>query len=189
MRLGAISYYADFIISLLVVAGLIGLASIHNTWVGSAKFTFAAVGGFVLWTLLEYAIHRFVYHHAPYFKDIHDAHHAEPNAHIGAPPVVGVLLILAIFFAPFAQANVALASGLTTGVLLGYLAYMLIHHASHEWTLRPTSWLYQAKRHHALHHHRPEACNFGIVTSFWDHVFGTAYVGTLRRRNARGLSA
>jgi len=130
--------------------------------------------GLALWTLVEYAVHRWLYHSVPYFKDVHDAHHAEPNAHIGAPPVVCVALIFAIFFAPFANTHFTAACGLTTGILIGYMAYMLMHHAAHAWSPKPGTWLHGARRHHALHHFRAEECNFGITTAFWDHVFGTA---------------
>jgi sterol desaturase/sphingolipid hydroxylase (fatty acid hydroxylase superfamily) len=34
-----------------------------------------------LWKLLvEYAVHRLVYHHAPVFSVLHDSHHRVPNA-------------------------------------------------------------------------------------------------------------
>jgi sterol desaturase/sphingolipid hydroxylase (fatty acid hydroxylase superfamily) len=75
------------------------------------------------------------------------------------------------------------ASSLTTGVLAGYVGYMLVHHAAHYWTVSPGSWLNQARRHHALHHYHSETFNFGITTSIWDHVFGTAV--TSGREQAR----
>ena len=174
MRLSKLSYFADFYISMVLIAGLASFGSMLPTWLKRGEWVLYASLGFVLWTLLEYAIHRWLYHHVPYFKDIHEAHHAEPNAYIGAPATVGIALIFAIFFAPLATFNVVAASGLTAGVLMGYLAYMILHHAAHYWTLPPGSWLYQARRHHALHHYSSQASNFGIITSFWDHVFGTA---------------
>src|ERR1017187_7659446 len=34
---------------------------------------------------------------------------------------------------------------------------------------------YWAKRRHALHHYCGETNNFGIITDFWDRLFGTEY--------------
>ena len=181
MRLSKFSYFVDFFISAALIAVLAWLSLSAETWMQSTAWALYAVAGAVCWSLLEYAVHRWLYHRAPYFRELHAAHHAEPNAFIGAPPVVGILLIWALFFAPFVGTDFTLASGLTTGILIGYMAYMLVHHAAHYWTLSPASWLWQARRHHALHHHHADEHNFGITTSFWDHVFGTALV--VGRRN------
>jgi sterol desaturase/sphingolipid hydroxylase (fatty acid hydroxylase superfamily) len=175
MRLGTFDYYVDFFISAVLVAALAVHAVAFASAVQGLMWLAYAAGGAASWTLLEYGVHRFLYHRVPYFRELHDAHHAEPNAHIGAPPVLGIVLIFAVFFAPVVQTSVFAASGLTTGILLGYMAYMLVHHAAHEWKLSPASWLYGSLRHHALHHHHSVECNFGITTAFWDHAFGTAY--------------
>jgi sterol desaturase/sphingolipid hydroxylase (fatty acid hydroxylase superfamily) len=70
------------------------------------------------------------------------------------------------------------AGGFASGVLLGYAAYMLVHHATHHWPIGPGDWLYEARVRHLAHHYREDS-EFGIVTGFWDGVFGT----TGRRRN------
>ncbi|MEQ1670729.1 MAG: sterol desaturase family protein, partial [Hyphomicrobium sp.] len=110
----------------------------------------------------------------PFFKEQHDAHHAAPNAFIGAPPVLGIVMIFCLSYLPFVSVSVMAASGLTIGMLTGYLAYMLLHHAAHHWNVAPESWLYRLRRHHALHHHSRIDGNYGITTSFWDIVFGTS---------------
>ena len=48
----------------------------------------SAAAGFVFWTAMEYFVHRVLYHHAPYFTQMHNAHHAQPNAIILAPPII-----------------------------------------------------------------------------------------------------
>jgi sterol desaturase/sphingolipid hydroxylase (fatty acid hydroxylase superfamily) len=68
-----------------------------------------------------------------------------------------------------------LATGLTAGLATGYLWYMVVHHATHFWIGRRDSYLYAAKRRHALHHHRDGERNFGVTTGFWDRVFGTEF--------------
>jgi sterol desaturase/sphingolipid hydroxylase (fatty acid hydroxylase superfamily) len=174
MRLSKLGYYLDFFLSGALIAAFAVSAAMLPTWTMMSWWVAYAVAGCAAWTFIEYTVHRWLYHSAPYFRDVHDAHHAEPNAHIGAPPVICIALIFALFFAPLATANFTAASGVTTGILIGYMAYMLTHHAAHAWQPVPGSWLYEARRHHALHHFRSEECNFGITTSLWDHVFRTA---------------
>ncbi len=174
MRLSKLGYYLDFFLSAALIFGFAVMAASLPSWAMMSWWLFYVGLGAAVWTLIEYVVHRWLYHSVPYFRDVHDAHHAEPNAHIGAPPVICIAIIFAVFYAPLATAYVTAASGLTAGILIGYMAYMLMHHAAHAWTPPPGTWLYEARRHHALHHFRSEECNFGITTSFWDHVFGTA---------------
>lgn len=176
MRLSSIAYYADFAIAAAGICALAYASGIdsESTTRSALTWLLCAALGFIAWTLFEYVVHRVLYHAVPMFKDVHDAHHREPNAFIGAPPVVGPLMISAITYLPLSLWSPGVASGATAGMLLGYMAYMLIHHAAHFWNPRPGSWLHGARRHHALHHFRDEDGNFGITTSLWDHVFGTA---------------
>jgi len=183
MRLSPLGYYADFFISLALILGLGATALYPSTLEQSALWAAFFLTGFFLWTLIEYFVHRVLYHNVPWFESMHDAHHDEPNSFIGAPPIIGVVGILALFFLPFYFASYLLASGIASGVLAGYMAYMLIHHAAHFWNVKPSSPLYFLRRHHALHHHHHDLGNYGIVTSFWDHVFGTSLEG--RRRSPR----
>ncbi len=54
---------------------------------------------------------------------------------------------------------------------VGYFAYGLIHHAVHHWRSR-SAWMQQRKRLHAIHHRLPHF-NYGVTTSFWDHLFAS----------------
>ena len=57
-------------------------------------------------------------------------------------------------------------------MLIGYAAYMFVHHATHHLKIEPGDWLYEARVRHMAHHYR-DATNFGVSTGFWDRVFGT----------------
>ena len=95
-----------------------------------------------------------------------------------------MMLILSVFFLPLLFAvGVVVAGGFASGALLGYAGYMLVHHASHHWTLKPGSLLYKARVLHMAHHYNSAPGNYGVVTSFWDHVFST---NVDRRRRAIG---
>ena len=182
MHLNALSYYADFFIAAGLIVLFADLATLEPTWLAMTIWVSGACFGVMALTPVEYVVHRWVYHRVGYFREVHNAHYAEPNAYIGAPPILGVALILGLVFLPLASTNSNLAGGVTAGFLFGYMGYMLVHHAAHYWTLTPSSWLHACRRHHALHHHHSEDCNFGIITSLWDIVFQTSHDRRRRRR-------
>ena len=124
MRLNTLAHYADFVIGLALMVVLAAGALFGNNLLLNLKWLIYGCLGFATWTCVEYVIHRWVYHHVPVFREVHNAHHAEPCAYIGAPPLVGLIVILAVFFAPVVSTSFNVASGLTTGVLSGYLGYM-----------------------------------------------------------------
>jgi sterol desaturase/sphingolipid hydroxylase (fatty acid hydroxylase superfamily) len=174
MRLGRLGYFADFLGSFICSLILTLHAMSQGSWIIRGEWLAWSAIGFGVWTLLEYGIHRWVYHWVPYFIRLHDAHHKEPLAYIGAPPFVGLALIFGVIYLPAAMTNPMIASGLTTGVLLGYLAYQSAHHAAHFCHPPRGSYLYRARLRHSQHHYHRVLGNFGITTQFWDHVFGTA---------------
>jgi hypothetical protein len=88
------------------------------------------IAGGVLWTLAEYVNHRAVYHRVSFLKQYHDAHHANPRAYLGAPPGMGTGLIFLTVFLPTSVLVPFFANGLTIGMLAGYAAYQLVHHAA-----------------------------------------------------------
>ncbi len=97
---------------------------------------------------------------------------------IGIPSFLSSGIVIALGYGPFFAFAPQFADGFVTGALIGYAAYMIVHHATHHWRIEPGHWLYAARVRHMAHHYHDEA-NFGIVTGFWDWVFGT----TGKRRN------
>lgn len=174
MHLSRIGYYSDFfvypvLIALLAIAGL-GFAGTEGAAIWLAMFA-ACVA---LWTLIEYLMHRFVLHHVPYIKDMHNHHHHEEKASVGTPTWLSVSSHAAIVFIPaLLLSNFVTASAVSGGLMLGYLWYISIHHALHHWHPSHSTYFYGLKRRHALHHHFDDAGNFGVTTNFWDRVFGT----------------
>ena len=174
MRLGTIGYYADFLSAFLGGFILCVLAMARGTWLLRGEWIASLIIGVGLWTILEYGIHRWLYHGVEFFIRLHDAHHEEPNAYVGAPPFVGIALIFLLIYLPVELADLTVASGLTTGVLAGYMAYQLVHHATHFWQPARGTYLYRARLRHSGHHYHRKLGNFGITTVFWDQVFGSA---------------
>ncbi len=181
MRLSTWAYFADFVLTPLLMLALTVTGPMPQTIAGAGAWLGWAIAGFVAWTLFEYVVHRFIYHRIPYFQDVHEAHHGDPAGLIGAPPVVGLVMILGLFYLPLMPIGAGAPEAVAVGALAGYFAYMLLHHAAHHWRTTPGTWLDLARRHHARHHHASDTCNFGITTPFWDHAFGTALRGTRQR--------
>lgn len=146
-----------------------------------------ALFGAFLWSLFEYAMHRFVFHmkltsnlgRAFLFLS-HGNHHTQPNdaKRNIMPPLVSVAicgtvwLVLYILAGPF-------GSTIFIGFGIGYVIYDSVHYAVHQFPLRH-GLLGQLKRHHIRHHYAHEEGNFSITAIFWDRVFGTE-VATKRR--------
>jgi len=181
MRLSKALYFGDFVAAPVAIAVLAVVALSGRSLLSACLWLVAIGAGLVAWTLVEYVIHRWVYHRIPFFEKFHDAHHEEPLSLIGAPSFIGIVAILVLFFLPFLAAGLPFAGGFASGVLVGYCIYMLVHHASHHWELRPGTYLYAARLRHMAHHYHGIEGNYGVITSLWDHVFSTF----VRRRRAR----
>jgi len=176
MRQSALAYFADMVVSPLIAGGLSTFALTHFTNYALVRWLATVMLGVALWTLIEYATHRVIYHRVAAFKKYHEAHHADPNAYIGTPPLLGASVVFLISFVPVATFTPALATGLSVGMLTGYTVYLLVHHLIHFRTPTPGTLLYRARLHHSVHHYRDDEGNFGVTTSFWDRVFGTRIV-------------
>ena len=166
-------YYADFIIYAALLLALLVFTSRRSP---SAEWIWAVAAGVGLvgWTLIEYVLHRFVFHRAPVIADLHHAHHIAPRAYLATPTWVSLLVLGLALFAPIWRLlTLQIAFGAITGVISGWLWYGVVHHVIHHrrprWlanTLRATS------RRHFQHHH-VESGNYGVTTAVWDCLFGT----------------
>jgi sterol desaturase/sphingolipid hydroxylase (fatty acid hydroxylase superfamily) len=169
-----IGYYAELYVYPFVVGGLLLYDVEGSGFALHPRWWFAALCGVVLWTLAEYLVHRFVYHKVPVLKDLHGMHHAHPSDLIGAPIWVSVLIFSSVFFLFVGLWDVEIACGTTSGLIVGYIWYLLIHDAVHRWQLAEKSWLRSHRLRHLRHHRYPVPGNFGVTTGVWDVVFGTA---------------
>ena len=160
-----IRHFGDFITVPLAIVIFVNLAGMNRL-----DLVLVGVAG---WTLLEYLVHRIVFHRYSVGRRLHQLHHDHPNdpdaerSSLSTPLIAsptGFLLIV--------TAGLEDGSAIFAGLLLGYLAFIVVHYAVHRWPIEPNSWLYSAKIRH-LTHHRFENCNYGVTTSFWDIVFRT----------------
>lgn len=185
MKLSNVFYFGDFVASPIAIFALAIVALAGRGIESGGLWILAVLVGLGAWTLVEYVVHRWIYHCVPFFEKFHDAHHLDPGALVGAPSFFGVAIILGFFFAPLLAIGLVVASGFASGMLVGYIGYMLVHHLSHHTEPRPGTLLYQARIRHMVHHYHAKPCNYGVTTSFWDRVFST----TLERRRRRTTDA
>ncbi len=176
-------FFLDFYIYPPLVMGCLILAFDEASMGQAVLRTGLVAAGLAAWTLAEYLIHRFAFHHAPGLKTVHLEHHAEPEGLHGSPTLVTVALFLGGLFLPLWWAiGLTSAAALTAGVMLGYLAYVGVHYLVHHPGLlgqgeagsRARKALRGLIRAHAVHHHQT-GYNFGVTTLFWDRVFGTMH--------------
>jgi len=131
------------------------------------------------WTLVEYTLHRYVYHEVERIPGMgrfqyifHGIHHENPNREdkLIMPPAPW-LLSLVLFFGLFYLVFGDYAFGIIPGLVFGYVSYVYVHYNIH----RPNSpkWMQNHMIHHQLHHHRHHDKAFGVTTPLWDRVFGT----------------
>jgi sterol desaturase/sphingolipid hydroxylase (fatty acid hydroxylase superfamily) len=108
------------------------------------------------------------------FARWHAEHHLRPAALICAPTVLSASLILLLVFLPALVIGGAWpACALSFGLLTGYLAYAITHHATHHWRT-DNRWLLRRKRWHARHHSASRnGGHDGVTSGFWDRVFGS----------------
>ena len=140
------------------------------------------LGGYVMWTLFEYWLHRIVFHFEPekgigarLHWIIHGVHHDHPNdpMRLVMPPSVSVPLAALFVLGFYAVLGSPALLPFGAGFLAGYLAYDMLHYHVHHH--RPKTALGRRLRElHMRHHFQDHERGFGISAPFWDHVFRTA---------------
>jgi dihydroceramide fatty acyl 2-hydroxylase len=139
-------------------------------------------GGYALWTLFEYWLHRIVFHFEPdrgigarMHWIIHGIHHEHPNdpLRLVMPPAVSIPLGALVFGVLYVVLGESYAPGVGAGFFAGYLAYDMLHYYVHHF--RPRSRVGRVLRErHMRHHFQDDTKGFGISAPYWDEVFGTS---------------
>lgn len=149
---------------------------------GLVGFVLLFLGGLVIWTLLEYWLHRLAFHYdakSKFGKKLvwyaHGVHHDWPNDKLRLvfPPAVSVPLAV-IFFGLFSVVFGADARWAAfCGLLVGYLAYDMIHYFTHFYAFDGKVMKF-LRAYHMEHHFKHEPLRYGVSNPLWDYVFGTA---------------
>jgi sterol desaturase/sphingolipid hydroxylase (fatty acid hydroxylase superfamily) len=126
-------------------------------------------GGVLVWTIVEYLMHRLAFHgFAPHWQ-----HHAEPTDPVWiVAPLAISLPGAAILFGAFSLATRSWIEGATmaAGAIAGYLAYEQIHLRIHQ--PAPGGPLLRAlRKHHYYHHFASDQVCYGVTSPLWDWIF------------------
>lgn len=173
------------VIGFFLTQGITQLPQGSSLWVLPAGYLL----GIFLWTPAEYLLHRFLFHYPArtprqekIFFLFHGIHHAQPQCktRLVMPPVVSIPLALVFYGLFFLVIGVLFKAEHMVGVIFagfisGYLAYDLIHYATHHFPMRKGVWKW-LKRHHMRHHYKSPNKRFGVSSPLWDYVFRT--IGT-----------
>jgi len=138
--------------------------------------------GIVLWTLTEYALHRFIFHWPFVIKSkfgrrvhflMHGVHHNYPrdSKRLVMPLSVGVPLA-SLFYVLYTFLFYPYQNALFSGFLFGYIIYDNMHFAIHHFPMnnKILRWI---KANHLNHHYVNHDQSFGVSTPIWDYIFRT----------------
>ena len=147
-----------------------------------------AILGLLTWSLIEYVLHRYLFHLRPAgpFRArlqfvIHGLHHADPAdpTRLVIPPVPSTIGAV-LFYAAFRLAlGPSFVEPFFAFFAVGYLLYDYVHYASHCFVPRTRVGNF-LKRHHMLHHYVTPDARWGVSSPLWDHVFGTTGASSRR---------
>ncbi|KAF8659387.1 hypothetical protein HU200_058598 [Digitaria exilis] len=140
-----------------------------------------ALFGIFIWTLIEYTLHRFLFHieTKTYWSNtahylLHGCHHKHPmdSLRLVFPPTATAILCFPFWNLVACFATPSTTPALFGGGLLGYVMYDCTHYYLHHGqpSKDPAKHL---KRYHLNHHFRIQDKGFGITSTLWDTVFGT----------------
>ncbi|MCU1454950.1 MAG: Fatty acid hydroxylase-like protein [Acidimicrobiales bacterium] len=144
--------------------------------------------GVLLWSLVEYLLHRFAMHQLKgrgIMSREHLEHHVQ--ASWGLSPIdvlswAGLLVVGLAGWLPLGWWMAGRAAGIafTAGWTAGYAAYEYLHASAH---LHAPSGAYSGwlRRHHLHHHFGHPMVNHGVTTPLWDRLFGTLEAPTTVR--------
>ncbi|KAJ3551009.1 hypothetical protein NM688_g4955 [Phlebia brevispora] len=147
------------------------------------KTTICFLFGNLVWTFLEYMLHRFLFHLDYYLPDhpaaltlhfvLHGIHHYLPmdRLRLVMPPA-----LFAILSFPFTQlAHLifpgAIGNGIIAGAYVFYVLYDCMHYALHH--TRLPLYMKEMKKYHLAHHYKNFDLGFGVTSKMWDYVFNT----------------
>lgn len=170
-KIMATGYWSDFYIYPIVIVALITLA-IWKLHMSIGLVILLIIAGFIIWGIVEYFTHRYLFHHVPLFKTGHEEHHKRPRSPLGTPTWITLSVYLLIAWGIALIVGYGITTSLLAGFLVGYYSYVSCHHIVHHWRIKPNTFLYRYKKFHDMHHYKQEV-NFGVSWLIWDKLFHT----------------
>jgi 4-hydroxysphinganine ceramide fatty acyl 2-hydroxylase len=166
------------LVPILLFLGFPLLSNFNFQW---QYFVHFGIGIFV-WSIFEYAIHRWLYHiqfkHKRiqwFFEAFHQYHHNFLDKHhvLNA----GFLLIYPLFVFYWGlyftiTNNIISTNFFCCGLLTYYFAYEIVHYLIH-YKKFTKGYMYFIQQYHLHHHYKAGNKNYGNTSTLWDKILGT----------------
>lgn len=177
-RLSRVHHFVPLILYAPAVAMLPWLG--RSSLSGRAMFA-ELLSGYLIWTLVEYLGHRFLFHHVPRTAVggrlqflVHGVHHAHPSdpLRLVMPPLMSLPIMAGAFVGLRLAFGAPHVLPVMAGFVAGYVLYDMLHFHIHHRSpkTRLGKWLHFRHMHH---HFRNDTSWFGVSAPWWDLVFGT----------------
>ncbi len=163
----------------IISAGLI-YYGIDKGYINAISTIVLFVAGVLTFTLVEYVMHRFLFHLTPttekrekFAYAVHGVHHDYPKDkdRLAMPiPLSLTLSTLFYFFYKLIMGN--LVYGFLPGFLIGYALYLWVHYMVHAFQPPKNFWKVLWV-HHGIHHYKDPENAFGVSSPLWDYIFRT----------------
>ena len=154
--------------------------SFDHAYMSVIETIFVFISGVLTFTLLEYLMHRYLFHLPPTSERnikiayaVHGIHHEYPKDkdRLAMPPYLSIVLATLFLFL-FKALMGNLAFGFTAGFVVGYATYLFVHYIVHAFQV-PNNMFKVLWVHHGIHHHKSPDKAFGVSSPLWDHIFRT----------------
>ena len=154
--------------------------SFDHQYMGIGKTIVVFIGGTLAFTLIEYLMHRYLFHLPPTSElnkeiayKLHGIHHDYPKdkSRLAMPPYVS-LALATLFLLLYNQLMGNAAFSFTAGFVVGYAGYLSVHYMVHAYQV-PKNIFKKLWVHHGIHHHKRPDKAFGVSSPLWDYIFRT----------------
>ena len=138
------------------------------------------ISGLLVWTLVEYILHRWIFHWEPkrpalrkFVFPMHQLHHeVQEWDRLVAPPLLAVPLWLTFLGLFWLILDTPAVFPFFGGFTIGYLMYDYIHFHTHFGQSR-SRLAKSLRRRHLQHHFACPDRWYGVSSPLWDYVFRT----------------
>ena len=168
----------------LVVFSLISTSlmvyGFNNSYLTVVSAPLLFLAGLLVFTLVEYLMHRFLFHLSPttekaekFAYTVHGVHHDYPKDkdRLAMPIPLSILLSTGFFFLfKFIMGTFVFA--FLPGFLIGYASYLWVHYMVHAFQPPKNFWKILWV-HHGIHHYKEPESAFGVSSPLWDMIFRT----------------
>lgn len=167
------------IVFTLISGGLI-YYGLNNALISKISAPLLFIAGLITFTLVEYLMHRFLFHLMPknekqekFAYTIHGVHHDYPKDKDRlAMPIPLSVTLAALFFLFYRLIMGDAVFGFLPGFLMGYASYLWVHYMVHAFR-PPKSFWKILWVHHGIHHYKEPHSAFGVSSPLWDVIFRT----------------